>query len=157
MADPLNPVLYRLLCNKFGEVKIANEGCHAYVQRMPDPTNPRRTFTRASSWGEYYCVRCPFCNDHSARLWINHRYASEVEHGRRQLTNLAICYHKQCLREPGRLEQLEQLIFGMGSHLKARPVNIRPAVSAFTPVAVSPPGEIISLRELPTKHAASIH
>lgn len=154
MSEPLNPILYRLLHQKFGEVKIANEGCHAYFQRMHNPFNSSRTVLRASAWGEYYCVRCPFCNDHSPRLWINHRYASEVENGRRQLTHLAVCYNNQCLREPGRLEQLEQIIFGMGGHLKARPMTIRPATSAFTPTAVEPPGEILPIRELPKNHEA---
>ena len=154
MADPLNPVLYRLLCQKFGEVKIANEGCHAYYQCLPDPLNSHRTVTRASSWGEYYCVRCPFCNDHSTRLWINHRYASEVKYGRRALTHLAICYNNQCIKEPGRAEQLEQIIFGLGGHLKPKPMLIRPATSAFVPTVVEPPGEIVPLRDLPAAHPA---
>lgn len=154
MADPLNPVLYRLLKQKFGDVHISNEGCHAYYQRLPDPLNPRRTVTQASSWGEYYCVRCPFCNDHSPRLWINHRYASEVSRGIRQLTHLAVCYNEQCLREPGRMEQLEQLIFGVGRHLKPKPLTIRPAVTSFEHTAVTPPGDIVLLSDLPAKHPA---
>jgi len=92
--------------------------------------------------------------DHSPRLWINHRYASEVDSGRRQLTHLAVCYNNQCLKEPGRLEQLEQIVFGMGGHLKAKPAHIRPATSVFEPTAMSPPGEIVLLRDLPKNHEA---
>lgn len=154
MADPLNPTLYNLLKQKFGDVRISNEGCHAHYQRLSDPINPRRTVIRASSWGEYYCVRCPFCNDHSPRLWINHCYASEVTFGRRQLTQLAVCYNNQCLQQPGRFEQLEQMIFGIGKHLKPKPLPIRPALTPFAPTVVSPPGEIALLSDLPNKHPA---
>lgn len=154
MTDPLNPTLYSLLKQKFGEVKIANEGCPAYYQRMPDPLNPRRTIMRASSWGEYYCVRCPFCRDHSPRLWVNHLYASEVNYGRRQFTHMAVCYNNQCLKEPGRTEQFEQMLFGVGAHLKPRALAVKPVTTMFEPKPVSPPGEIVPLSDLPSNHAA---
>jgi len=154
MPEPLNTVLYSFLKQKFGEVKIANEGCPAYYDKFPDPLNSRRTVIRASAWGEYYCIRCPFCNDHSPRLWINHCYASEVENGRRQLTHLATCYNNQCLAQPGRYEQLEQIIFGHGYHLRPRPCPIRPVTSVFEPKPVTAPGTIVSLSELPETHQA---
>jgi hypothetical protein len=154
MAEPLNPVLYRALKHKFGDVKIANEGCSAYYERLSDPLNPRRTVVRASTWGEYYCVRCPFCNDHSQRLWINHRYGTELNYGRLGLTHLAVCYNNQCLKTEGRLSQLEQLIFGVGQHLKPKPLTVRAATTNFTPTAVTPPGEIALLNELPNGHPA---
>ncbi len=152
--NPINATLYRLLQQKFGEVKFANEGCHAYVQRMPDPLNPRRTITHAASWGEYYCVNCPFCSDNRGRLWINHLYASEVVDGSRQYTNLAICYNEQCLRIPGRAEQLEHLIFGHGAHLRPRALPLRPVTVPHEPEPVRPPGTVIPLSELPTDHPA---
>jgi hypothetical protein len=157
MSDPLNPALYNLLKSKFAEVKIANEGCPAYYTRLVDPLNANRTIIRAADWGEYYCVRCPFCNDHRQRLWINHRYGSEVNYGRRQLTHLANCYNEQCLQQAGRLEQLEQIIFGIGSHLKPKPLPIKPVDAAFTPTVVEPPGEIVALTELPPDHPARIY
>jgi hypothetical protein len=157
MHEPLNPVLYRLLVQKFGEVVFANEGCPAYFDKLPDPRNPRRKVIHSSSWGEYYRVRCPFCNDHSPRLWINHCYASEVEYGRRQLTHLACCYNEDCLDEPGRAEQLEQIIFGVGRNLRPRPLPIRPVTSVFEIKPVEPPGTIIKLSDLPSNHPARIY
>lgn len=157
MSNPINSTLYQLLQQKFGEVKIANEGCHAYVQRMPDPLNPRRIITHASQWGEYYCVRCPFCNDHSARLWINHLYASEVARGRRQFTHLAVCYNEQCFRVPGRFEQLEQIIFGFGAHLKPRALPLSPVGTPHAPEPIRPPGTVIPLSELPADHHARLY
>lgn len=154
MSNPINPALYRLLKQKFGEVNIANAGCHAYVQRMPDPLNPRRTITHATSWGEYYCVNCPFCRDSRARLWINHTYASEVVNGARQHTHLAVCYNEQCLRVPGRTEQLEQMIFGHGAHLRPHALPLLPVTAPHEPEPVRPPGTVIPLSELPADHPA---
>lgn len=153
-ADPLNPELYRLLVKKFGQVKIASEGCHAQYQRMPDPFRPGRTIEQATFWGEYYCVRCPFCNDHSPRLWINHLYASEIKDGRRDFTRLAVCYNNQCMSAPGRKEQLEQFIFGMGSHLRVRALPVKISTEPYVPKPVTPPGTIIPLRDLPEGHPA---
>lgn len=153
-ADPLNPVLYNLLVKKFGQVKISSEGCHAHYQRIPDPFNPGRTIEQAAFWGEYYCVRCPFCNDHSPRLWINHLYASEVKDGRRQFTHLAVCYNNQCLSLPGRREQLEQLIFGMGAHLRPRALPVKAVTTPYVPKPVTAPGTIVPLRDLPPDHPA---
>ena len=157
MSSPINSTLYQLLQQKFGEVKIANEGCHAYVQRMPDPLHPGRVITHAAQWGEYYCVRCPFCRDHSPRLWINHLYASEVVRGRRQFTNIATCYNEQCMQVPGRYEQLEQIIFGLGAHLKPRALPLSPVSMPHAPEPIRPPGTVIPLSELPADHPARLY
>jgi hypothetical protein len=157
MARPINPTLYELLVSKFGQVNIANEGSPAYFSRMIDPMNPGKTILHATQWGEYYCVRCPFCNDHSPRLWINHVYASEVHKGRREYTHLAICYNEQCMRVPGRFEQLEQLIFGHGQHLKPRACTLAPVTEPFTPQPIRPPGTVIPLSELPDDHPARVY
>jgi len=153
-VNPLNPVLYRLLLKKFGSVKISSEGCPAYYQRVPDPFRPNKTILHSSFWGEYYCVRCPFCNDQRYRLWINHLYASEVFNGRRQLTHLAICYNNHCMTVPGRAEQLEELIFGLGAHLRPHALPIKPVTAAIEPKPITPPGTIVSLRDLPSDHEA---
>jgi len=153
-VNPLNPMLYRLLLKKFGSVKISSEGCPAYYQRIPDPFHPNRTMLQSSFWGEYYCVHCPFCGDKRYRLWINHLYASEVFNGRRQLTYLAVCYNNHCMTAPGRIEQLEELIFGFGAHLRPHALPIKPVTEAIEPKTITPPGTIVSLRDLPADHEA---
>ena len=153
-VNPLNPLLYRLLLKKFDSVKISSEGCPAHYQRVPDPFHPNRTVVQSSFWGEYYCVRCPFCNDQRHRLWINHLYASEVFNGRRQLTFLAVCYNNHCMTAPGRVEQLEELIFGLGAHLRPHALPIKPVTEAIEPKTITAPGTIVSLRELPKDHEA---
>lgn len=154
MAAPLNAVLYSWLKRKFGEVRFSSEGCPAHFDRLVDPLNSRRSILRAASWGEYYCVCCPFCHDNRYRLYINHRYASEVIDGERQFTHLAICYNEHCLEKPGKREQLEMMIFGHGAHLKPRPCPVRPVTTKFEPAVVEPPGTIALLSDLPPDHAA---
>jgi hypothetical protein len=150
--EPLNPLLYGLLEHKFGEIKIANEGASAHVQRFADPTRAGRSVMRGS-WGEYYCVCCPFCRDDRNRLWINHRYGADVADGRRVDTNLAICYNENCLEKIGRLEQLEDMIFGAGRRIVMK-APIRPADAEVIRTTVEPPGDIVSLADLPDYHPA---
>jgi hypothetical protein len=153
-ADPLNPFLYKLLVKKFGSVRISSEGCSAHYQRIPDPFHPNRTIFHAAFWGEYYCVRCPFCRDHKHRLWINHLYASEVTNGRREFTHLAVCYNNNCMKEPGRKEQLEQLIFSVGAHMRVYALPVKPVTAPMEIKPIVPPGTVVPLKDLPEEHPA---
>ena len=155
MAAPLNSALYALLDHKFGAVRIANEGTPAVIQRFPDPLNPGRFVTRAQSWGEYYCVCCPFCNDVGHKLWINHRYGSDYDErtGRRSHTYLACCYKNDCLKEDGKLTQLENLIFGPGRPIVKKAV-IRAAHVSADDLALKEPGVITALTDLDAGHPA---
>jgi len=158
MAAPLNSALYSLLEHKFGSVRIANEGAPAHIQRFPDPFNPGKFVTRAQSWGEYYCVCCPFCNDADHKLWINHRYGAEYdeEKGRRADTYLACCYKNDCVKENGRSVQLEQLIFGPGRPIVKKAV-IRTAEINLADLELKAPGLIRPLSELPADHDARVY
>ena len=73
------------------------------------------------------------------------------------MTHLATCYNEDCTSKPGRLEQLEQLIFGIGRHLKPRPLPVRAVTSTFAPQPVLPPGTIVRLSELPHDHEARVY
>ncbi len=154
-VNPLNPTLYSLLEHKFGSVHVANPGAPAQIRRFRDPTRPGRVITQAASWGEYYCVCCPFCNDVGHKLWINHTYGVDYDAktGRRTDTYLACCYKNSCLQKPGKFEQLEQMIFGPG-----RPVIKRAAIRVVEPVPESTelnlPGTIVRIDELPHTHRA---
>ena len=152
-VDPLNAVLYSLLAHKFGEVKIANEGVHAQIQKMADPLRPGKFIEQAHTWGEYYCVNCPFCKDARHRLWVNHRYGADYENGRRTGTHLATCYNDNCLSSRGRREQLEDLVFGHGRPLQQK-IPIKAATTSFVHEAVKAPGEVCSIAGLPEFHPA---
>lgn len=151
-VEPLNPLLYGLLEHKFGEIRIANEGVGAQVQRFADPTRTGRSVLRGS-WGEYYCVCCPFCRDTRHRLWVNHKYGADHSDGKRTDTHLAVCYNEDCLNKPGRLEQLEDMIFGAGRRVMIK-APIRPATTETVQLVVEPPGEIKRIDSLPEYHPA---
>lgn len=154
-VNPLNPNLYALLEHKFGEVKIANAGSSANIQRFPDPLRPGRIITQAHWWGEYYCVNCPFCNDVGNKLWINHLYGADYDQrtGRRTDTFLAHCYKNGCIAVPGRAEQLEDMIFGPGKWAN-RKMAIRSGDLSAAPETLDVPGDILSLQELSPNHPA---
>jgi hypothetical protein len=151
--DPLNSVLYAQLEHKFGSISIANEGVNAHIQRFADPLRPGKVVENTLTWGEFYCVNCPFCADNRRRLWINHLYGSEYEHQRRKYTHLAVCYNENCTHAAGRLAQLETIVFGPGRPLFRR-VQIKAATAEFVQTAVEPPGEICALGGLPEFHPA---
>lgn len=148
--DALSPTLYAFLQHKFKDVRIANQGSRAAIQRVRDPLNPNRTLTNAQQWGEYYCVCCPFCNDVGHKLWINHMYGADYnkKSGRRTDTHLAICYKNDCIESPERREQLEDLIFGPGRRLLPK-LPIQAGSVSFEPQQISAPGKILNLLELP--------
>lgn len=151
-ANPLNPLLYSLLEHKFGEVRIANAGAPANVQRYVDPLRPGKVVKRGQ-WGEYYCVCCPFCHDQRHRLWINHTYGADIENGRRTDTHLAVCYNSNCISQTGRAEQLEDIVFGPNKRLLPR-APIRAAPVEFTKKTVDRPGEVVNIKDLPDYHPA---
>lgn len=153
-VEPLNPLLYSLLEHKFGEVKIANEGVPAQVQSFQDPLNPKRRVKRGT-WGEYYRISCPFCNDIDHKLWVNHTYGADVDPntGRRTDTHLATCYKNLCLEQPGRLEQFEDLVFGANKRMLPK-MAIRPVAVTPGPRVVDSAGTIIPIDELPEHHPA---
>lgn len=155
MSAPLNSALYALLEHKFGTVRIANEGAPAHIQRFPDPLNPGKFVTRAQSWGEYYCVCCPFCNDTDHKLWVNHRYGATYDErsGRRADTYLACCYKNDCIKKEGKGAQLEQLIFGPGRPIVKNAV-IRTVDMSTVDLSVKTPGAIVPLSDLPAEHPA---
>lgn len=153
-VNPLNPTLYALLEHKFGEVRIANAGASARLQRFEDPRTGK-IVTRAHNWGEYYCVCCPFCRETNFKLWINHLYGAtyNARNGRRNDTFLAHCYRNDCLEVEGRSAQLEDMIFGPGRPLH-RNMVIRQGVVLDADETLDFPGKILSLTDLPAYHPA---
>lgn len=67
---PLNAELYEQLKQRFGEVKISNEGESYRYEINKHKTGLGRVKDIQS--GEQYCVRCPMCKDHKQRLTISH-------------------------------------------------------------------------------------
>lgn len=154
-SGPLNPTLFNFLTHKFKDVRIANQGAAAVTRKVRDPINPKKVRLQGVSWGEYYCVCCPFCNDGNNKLWINHTYAADLDArtGRRMNTHLAVCYKNNCIDSPERREQLQDLIFGPGRSFMSR-MPITPGTSDVGPKEIKVPGDIVALSDLPASHPA---
>jgi len=154
-VQPLNPALYAMLEHKFGLVRVANAGAEAQFSLVPDPMTPGKFDRRYWQSGEYYTVCCPFCQDAGYRLWVNYRYGAEYREktGRRSDTHLAICYRRNCLKQPGLARQLEDMIFGQNKRFTPTMIA-QPALEDAPPLVIEPPGEIVPLAELPADHPA---
>jgi len=92
----LNPRLFKSLADRFGKVRIANEGERMLVKEVPDAKREGRTREIPETSGEYYRVNCPYCQDTKGRLWINHRWNTKTADGRPWGWWLAVCYNENC-------------------------------------------------------------
>jgi len=160
---PLNPALYRRLCEVFGEVKIANEGVACTVL-----ANPITGQSKMLIGGEYYRVNCPFCamrnmHDLRQRLWIHHRWGIGppdilgYETPRDDFRWAAYCFNSECLKQgPSRRGQLLSMIYSEGNHYRRRKATeIRGGRQHDTSLSAVPtPGACIRLDQLPLQHYA---
>jgi hypothetical protein len=145
----LNPVLYRLLARRIGEVRVTHRGEARVVRAVSDwePGEPR---VRVLQHGEQYTVNCLVCGDRRQQLSINHMYGqSDGSDGR--LLNLAYCHASNCMARGGNRDALaarlgtdDQLEFA-----RIRPWGRRTGTSGSeeTPTA-------IRLDQLPQRHRA---
>jgi hypothetical protein len=110
--------------------------------------------------GEYYRVNCPYCDDTSHRLYVNHMWCTPDPVNDRPMRHLAICYNEDCLKT--NYAEFEDRVFG---HINADELAALKAAMAARLAPVyddeaeelgrpSPPGEIIPLADLPAEHPA---
>lgn len=144
---PLCRELHSKLTQKFGKVRISSEG-HSFQSRMRKIGREIRK--EIINPGEYYCVNCPFCNDSRNRLWINHTFAEHPW--------MAVCYNEtRCMDGPfGKENRIElyKIIFDGASRV-VLPVIKGIEIEPTKPLeAVSFPGDITFLNDLPEQHVA---
>lgn len=154
----LNPLLYDILMDRFGNVSIANPGDEMAAHYSQDPFSGALT-SQIYSFGEGYNINCPFCNDTRRRLSINHQYGIFDPVTESKNTNLAICFNEDCLKQPGRYKDLEQKIFGfLNRNQRAacatQRIKVAPVDTAAPLEEMSPPGETVPLTDLPDDHPA---
>ena len=156
MANPLVPELYRRLEERFGHVKISNEGESMVIQESASPTAKREVSMSGGAAkmrreiihpGEYYRINCPRCPDGDTRhrLWINHRAA--------EFPWLIVCYNEDCYNSPEARDALLMKIFDT-----RRPprVEVKPGKTDNAKLSTTDwPGETIPLHELPHNHPAN--
>jgi len=155
----LNEKLYRSLFKAFhGGVKIAKENEPMQCTPNINPITGKKG-VKLNSSGEEYRVCCPFCDDERYRLWINHRWDTQVDDVKFGL-GLMNCFNDGCdlnmdHADPEDRRLLQTQFKDMLSPLLRHTLPSRVA----TPVEkekVEPalPETIMSLGALPTTHAA---
>ena len=147
----LNPTLYRALDRSLGPVTIAHEGCA--MQKHYRETFDGRVRLEHSFAGEYYRVNCPFCNDTRQRLWINYLWGVYDEKTKSGNHWLAICYNEDCMKDPGRVEMLIELMSSYHRLARSRYVKVAEGKPPEVKI-VSLPTDFVRLHELPADHRA---
>lgn len=155
IVKPLNPRLYHVLQQQFGEVQIASEG-EAFVGK-PIVQNGRRSYEVLSS-GEYYKVCCPFCREGRFRLWVNHRFGVPDDWTKSNNQYLAVCYNEDCTASPANRQWLYLHTIGL-MHLRQgeKPQILKGSDDGAVVMPSSPPGKMVSLLELPITHPANLY
>lgn len=126
------------------------------VKRRVNGEHKNRRHVKQS--GEEYAINCPYCHDSRQRLLINHRFGTEdAELGQRQTDWLAQCLNEtRCLDSYDRQRDLHVRIYGiMRRRITMRESSPETVVAHVGPV--TPPGTVVSLRQLNEKkpdHAA---
>lgn len=152
MTRPLNPRLYRLLMDRFRQVRISNQGVAQTARYRFDRIRNRNALDMIEP-GEYYQVCCPHCNDTRFRLYINHRWGVEDDQGYRNLW-MAICYNENCFADGDRRRALyEELTSTMGVTLDH--ARILPGEEVdVSKVVMEWPGPVTRVDKLPEDHKA---
>jgi hypothetical protein len=154
----LNEALHAALLGAFGSVMVANEGepYRPVVTHDPIPQGDSRfgrKRVRTLESGEEYRVCCPKCGDKRHRLWINHRFDTDVEGIRMRF--LAVCWNEHCEQQPGFWSWLRDAIRdGADRGIVYRPVeNVQPTEDK-PPEPVALPGACTPVHMLPPTHLA---
>lgn len=149
--DVLNRRLYRRLGERFGNVKVSNQGQAMACQPGHDFDGKPVLFIGHP--GEYYQVCCPFCRDTRHRLYVNHRFGQADSTGRRLLF-LAICYNENCL---SRSDNLTDFVDRLDSEFIAEAV-VKKGVDVPEELReVLPPGPTIPVGRLRRTHPARVY
>lgn len=151
MSQPLNPRLYQALKDRFGKVKISNQGQQAVVQISVDPYTKKPRNTTLLS-GEQYQICCPFCQtgDNRFRLYISYRWRV-VEQGRVTGQGLTWCFNES-RNESRKLEDALRFYAHSKTALPPRIVFQEPEVKS-----VQLPGVCVPLTQLPANHPAILY
>jgi hypothetical protein len=157
MFEPLNPVLFARLESYYGkgEVEVVAPG-EAMEWRLDWHHVEGQTEKVPSRFilspGEEYKVRCKRCNDHRARLQINHMWGVQdaETHGRNLW--LLQCWNEQCYTGYDAQKQLYDTIYALHRRVTVRQgrTDIRTG-AAVKLRKMDPPGTVWSLEELTKK------
>ena len=95
MDSVLNPALYHSLRNRFGQVKIANQGIQ--YQAIDARNADGKPIKQVQEPGEHYRVCCPYCGDTRFRLYIGYTWNTVDQLTKRRLSQfMAHCFNEKC-------------------------------------------------------------
>jgi hypothetical protein len=151
----LNPTLYALLLQEFGQVGVAHQGYKMTMNYEYDyEVHPPRLRLRPPEreYGEYYKVNCPICNDTKERLWINHRWGVWDPVVQSYNLWLAVCYNEQCTSEYEIRKELYDRVYGFKNiDQRSDPIEILPGNETEELRPVAYPGDWAYVTDVPAE------
>jgi hypothetical protein len=154
----LNPTLYALLLQEFGQVGVAHGGYKMTKNYEYDySVHPPRLRLRPPNgeYGEYYKVSCPYCNDTKERLWLNHWWGVWDPIVQSYNLWLAVCYNEQCTSDYEVRKELYNTVYGFKNiDQRTNPIEILSGNEAEELRPVEYPGDWAYLTDVPSDWAA---
>jgi hypothetical protein len=154
--DPLNPLLYRRMCEYYGEENVdvvsAGQEMDWSLVWVRTHDGQRKLERRIRSGGEEYRTRCRLCRDWRARLHVNHRWGVHDPEVNSYHLHLINCFNEQCYSSYVEQRRLFDILYS-GRRLGDK-VHILPGRpgSDRTLHEVEPPGPTWPLHTLATRH-----
>jgi hypothetical protein len=153
LYQPLNPVLYEALRDRFGDVEVVSPGVAiAWRTFIPCTADSDRPFRRVMVQGEEYKLRCPFCHDWRPRMFVNHMWGVWDEATQSRNLWMVNCFNENCFADSVRREQLYLMTYGNCG--VQHPVKILPGRTSHAnePVQARPPGFMTRFDKLAERH-----
>jgi len=156
--EPLNPFLYRLLKDRFGDVRVAKPGMAFKGEYKVKAGGQERL--DVSDWGETYRVNCPKCSDSKFHCYVSHAWGNRDSRGRLNLF-LLVCFRGSCNgwqtydERKSFFDSLQSGVFD-GPSLATASLNEGRVDFQKKRVFVMP-GETVPLHELEDEHPANAY
>ena len=155
-TERLNPTLYSLLVRRYGEnsIEVIAPGERIDWGLKRKLVGGEICMSRdVRHSGEEYKLRCPYCKDHRARMFINHRWGVWDEETESNNLWMVQCFNEQCFDSFEQQENYYDAIYatsrGPRNNLLIRD-GVEPSGSDGREMA--PPGPLWRLDKLKAKH-----
>ena len=121
----LNPKLYEALKNKFGDVKISNEGANYVAKRRKRVVKGNIvSIIEDINRGEQYCVNCPACGG-KFKLTISYISGTTPSPHVKPVWHKVHCFKCDYGKSPGNKEELKKLLSGYSTLVSAGAVKLK--------------------------------
>lgn len=148
MIEPLNPSLFAKLESYYGDVDVVAAGDAInweVVWKVMDGKTEKVASRRVLSPGEEYRVRCKSCQDHRARLHINHMWGVWDHETQSKNLWLAHCFNEECYSAFQAQRQLYEVLYALGPVRHRGTVRRGRRIQPGTLAPIAPPGPLYRL------------